>query len=211
MIRKLVIVAFIGVFLCEFNYVNAMPPPCEPGDVLCEDMDDTGDDTIGDDDDDDDDIPDPTITPVPDPTVAPDEDLDGDGIADEHDNCPKVANTDQRDGDSDGIGDLCQNDMDADTILDDVDNCMEAANTDQLDKDKDGIGDVCDTFFNVEHSSSAEVASDDATDSDNSEASSGCGYIHTNNLDISWMLTLLVTLGIVILFRRLHSFQNRNL
>lgn len=34
-------------------------------------------------------------------------DTDGDGVADAQDNCPSVANRDQRDSDGDGIGDAC--------------------------------------------------------------------------------------------------------
>ena len=34
-------------------------------------------------------------------------DGDGDGIADETDNCPSVENADQADGDNDGLGDAC--------------------------------------------------------------------------------------------------------
>jgi len=34
-------------------------------------------------------------------------DLDGDGVADESDNCPEVANSDQADADNDGSGDAC--------------------------------------------------------------------------------------------------------
>ena len=37
-------------------------------------------------------------------------DTDHDGIIDDCDNCPTVANPDQRDGDGDGIGDACEND-----------------------------------------------------------------------------------------------------
>ena len=58
-------------------------------------------------------------------------DTDNDGILDESDNCPLVANAGQEDGDSDGVGDVC-------------DNCASTANADQADGDSDGLGDVCD-------------------------------------------------------------------
>ncbi|HEV8583407.1 MAG TPA: thrombospondin type 3 repeat-containing protein [Methylomirabilota bacterium] len=58
-------------------------------------------------------------------------DTDGDGICDDVDNCPGVANTDQKDTDGDGIGDAC-------------DNCPNNANPTQADFDNDGIGDACD-------------------------------------------------------------------
>lgn len=46
------------------------------------------------------------------------EDSDGDGIPDEEDNCPNVANPDQEDSDGDGIGDACDTD-DPNAILGD--------------------------------------------------------------------------------------------
>ena len=61
--------------------------------------------------------------------VAPDG--DGDGIPDELDNCPTVANPSQEDADQDGVGDAC-------------DNCPNDPNPDQEDADGDGLGDVCD-------------------------------------------------------------------
>ncbi|MEM7246529.1 MAG: thrombospondin type 3 repeat-containing protein [Acidobacteriota bacterium] len=59
------------------------------------------------------------------------DDLDGDAIADENDNCPMTANADQGDADEDGLGDAC-------------DNCPTRASSDQGDADGDGAGDICD-------------------------------------------------------------------
>lgn len=72
-----------------------------------------------------------------------DDDQDDDGIADEQDNCPEVANADQTDTDNDGRGDACDDD-DHDGVLDIEDNCLSAPNPDQQDSDTDGIGDACD-------------------------------------------------------------------
>ena len=70
-------------------------------------------------------------------------DLDGDGILNDADNCPNKANADQKDTDGDGVGDVCD-DSDGDGIFDDTDNCVNTANADQKDTDGDGKGDVCD-------------------------------------------------------------------
>ncbi len=80
-------------------------------------------------------------------------DSDGDGYADDVDNCPGVYNPDQNDVDTDGFGDLCdncpqqhnpdQNDIDFDDVGDICDNCPDTPNTDQNDIDVDGIGDEC--------------------------------------------------------------------
>ncbi|MDO9261576.1 MAG: thrombospondin type 3 repeat-containing protein [Flavobacteriaceae bacterium] len=71
-------------------------------------------------------------------------DADNDGIEDSRDNCPTVANNDQKDTDGDGMGDACDPDDDNDGILDINDNCPLIPNPDQKDNDNDGIGDVCD-------------------------------------------------------------------
>ena len=72
-------------------------------------------------------------------------DSDGDGIANNVDNCPSVANPDQADSDGDGIGDACDSnvDTDGDGIPDNQDNCPDEANPDQADDDGDGIGNAC--------------------------------------------------------------------
>ena len=51
--------------------------------------------------------------------LPPGSDGDGDGVPDDEDNCPDVANPDQADCDNDGIGDACEPDCDADGIPDD--------------------------------------------------------------------------------------------
>ncbi|MCH7878481.1 MAG: thrombospondin type 3 repeat-containing protein [candidate division Zixibacteria bacterium] len=62
-------------------------------------------------------------------------DIDGDGVADQDDNCPLAPNPSQADVDADGIGDFC-------------DNCPNHTNPGQEDQDDDGIGDVCDCCDN---------------------------------------------------------------
>jgi choice-of-anchor B domain-containing protein len=57
-------------------------------------------------------------------------DSDQDGVTDTTDNCPTLANTDQKDSDADLKGDPC-------------DNCATIANPDQADTDRDGQGDAC--------------------------------------------------------------------
>lgn len=64
-------------------------------------------------------------------TLSYTDDADGDGKADDMDNCPWVANRPQLDADGDGVGDSC-------------DNCAQASNPSQLDVDGDGLGDTCD-------------------------------------------------------------------
>ncbi|WP_295885551.1 thrombospondin type 3 repeat-containing protein [uncultured Thiohalocapsa sp.] len=90
-------------------------------------------------------------------------DTDGDGVADDLDNCPLTPNADQADGDEDGVGDVC-------------DNCPETANADQADADGDGVGDVCDNCPNTPNPDQADADSDgvgDACDNCMSTANPG--------------------------------------
>lgn len=94
------------------------------------------------------------------------DDLDGDGVTNDQDNCSSVFNPvrpldsgAQADADDDGLGDACDAcplspgegcnvpdlfDQDGDGAVDPLDNCPSDANADQADADADGQGDLCD-------------------------------------------------------------------
>ena len=89
-------------------------------------------------------------------TIGP-EDTDGDGIINDDDNCPLIANPGQEDADGDGVGDVC-------------DNCEDTSNSDQADIDGDGVGDLCD----------ACPGFDDAIDVDSDGFADGCDCDDSN-------------------------------
>ena len=97
----------------------------------------------------------------------PQDDIDGDGIPNDIDNCPETANADQADNDNDGLGDVCDDDNDNDGILNANDNCPETANPDQSDFNNNGIGDACDEECQLETATDLPITiadvGDDAT------------------------------------------------
>lgn len=128
-------------------------------------------------------------------TCIPNADNDQDGIVNQDDNCPDVANADQEDADGDGIGDVCdycpdvpdveQDDSDFDGIGDACDNCPDVANTGQEDSDADEIGDVCDNCPDVANPDQADsdidgigdVCDDVANDCDNEDLDAHYGAL----------------------------------
>ncbi|MBI5414523.1 thrombospondin type 3 repeat-containing protein [Candidatus Peregrinibacteria bacterium] len=83
----------------------------------------------------------PSIIPNP---LYKKADSDLDDIPNEMDNCVDISNNDQKDEDSNGRGDVCD-DYDRDGLINAEDNCQDYPNRDQNDTDADGIGDICDT------------------------------------------------------------------
>jgi hypothetical protein len=79
-------------------------------------------------------------------------DADGDGVCNDDDLCPAVADPDQADADGDSVGDACDpcpadpddTDEDGDGRCGAADNCPTVSNPGQQDADADGAGDACD-------------------------------------------------------------------
>jgi hypothetical protein len=108
------------------------------------------------------------------PGLAQPVDTDGDGIADDQDNCPTLANPGQKDSDGDGIGDRC-------------DNCRKVANAGQEDADGDGVGDACDLCAGT----TADVPQADtslriAVNGDGCSVSQRCPCDGPPDVDVAW-------------------------
>jgi hypothetical protein len=71
-------------------------------------------------------------------------DFDDDGVPDDQDNCPLIANADQANLDGDLSGDACDSDIDGDGIANSEDNCPQLALPVQDDLDGDSLGNGCD-------------------------------------------------------------------
>lgn len=69
-------------------------------------------------------------------------DKDGDGVADTQDNCIEIANSDQRDSNNDGFGNICDADLDNNGLVsfNDLSLFRLAFDTDNADADFDGSG-----------------------------------------------------------------------
>ena len=77
--------------------------------------------------------------------VSNETDTDKDGVANKLDNCPKIANKDQKDTDKDKQGDLCDTDDDNDGLSDAAEKTV-GTNPLKADTDGDGVNDKQDTF-----------------------------------------------------------------
>ena len=102
------------------------------------------------------------------------------------DNCPAVANPDQRDLDADRVGDACDPDDDNDGVADTGDNCPAVANRDQTDWDADRIGNACDSTPGTAPVAPAPPApttpTTPAPPGTSSGCTSGCAYVRTIGL-----------------------------
>ena len=97
-------------------------------------------------------------------------DGDGDGVYNACDNCPDNANADQADADGDGIGDACDpcTDSDGDGVCGAADKCP--GGDDRQDIDRDGIPDACDDCTDLD----ADNICDDVDDCDNRQIGKSC-------------------------------------
>ena len=127
------------------------------------------------------------------------QDADGDGFADDVDNCPAVYNPDQTNSDGDTYGDVCDNcpfvtnqdqlDTDDDGVGDACDNCVTMSNPTQDDADADGVGDVCDNCENVYNPGQEDANSNGVGDACDWVCGDVTGDDAVNLLDILFLIS----------------------
>jgi cysteine-rich repeat protein len=111
------------------------------------------------------DCPLPTTTCVSRAVVVAAADADADGITDELDDCPTVANTDQADADGDGLGDPCDLATCENDVLE-VDEACDDGNATN--------GDGCDAGCRVTACGNGVVTAGEACDDGNGISGDGC-------------------------------------
>ncbi len=102
------------------------------------------------------------------------DDIDGDGVCDDSDNCPLVANASQLDTDGDLSGDACDSDDDNDGLTDSFEQSI-GTNTLLTDTDGDGLDDFTEVAFDGDATTYTPGADTDplAADSDGDTLSDG--------------------------------------
>ena len=88
------------------------------------------------------------------------DDGESDGVGDVCDVCPGVADPMQEDLDGDAAGDACDDDDDGDGALDVADNCPRVANAGQENADGDAKGDACDACPAIPDTDAADTDGD---------------------------------------------------
>ncbi len=119
------------------------------------------------------------------------DDVDGDLVVCDDDNCYNVANAGQEDINGDGFGDACQpNNSDTDGWPDEEDNCPLDFNPPQVNSDTDEHGDVCDNCDLIDNSDQLDANGDgqgdicQKRDRDNDgwpNVEDNCGYDYNND------------------------------
>lgn len=107
------------------------------------------------------------------------QDFDNDGVDNNLDLCPELANSDQADFDSDGIGDICDDDIDNDGVLNVFDTC----NNTPLGSDVDVLG--CTIFSLPATNFSLQVTSETCKNSDDGRISISAVESHNYTIVIT--------------------------
>ncbi len=134
------------------------------------------------------------------------EDTDKDGIPNKKDNCPALANPDQKDVDNNRKGDVCE-DRDGDRIVDGNDNCPTYPNNQQIDTDTNKIGDVCEDVDNDRipngKDNCSDISNPDQKDTDQDKNGDVCDQEESRFFErkefINWIVLLVACVFVGIL------------